>query len=98
VALTSDHYTHTIQALFTPELTEFPKANENTGIQQDGATAHIPRNPLNATNQLFANHILTENADIFCLWSSSDLSVPEYFFEANYRAKFMLIAQKILTN
>lgn len=80
MALTTDHYTHVIQALFTQELTEFPKASENTRIQQDGATAYMARNPINVINQLFENHILNKNGDISCVWSSSDLPASEYFF------------------
>ena len=54
-----------LQNFFTPQLTCFP-VNENTLIQQDGATSHTARMSINAVNALFLNRVVSRNGDIPC--------------------------------
>jgi len=78
VTVNADRYVEMLQNFFTPQLARFP-VNENTLLQQDGATSNTARMSMNAVNVLFLNRVVSRNGDIPCPPRFPDLTPCDYF-------------------
>jgi hypothetical protein len=59
--------------LFTQQLAIYPRVNEETKLQQDGATCRTTRITISTVKHLFPHHVITNNRDSHCSASSPKL-------------------------
>jgi hypothetical protein len=77
VTVTAARYVHMLENFLGPEFASHPVTKE-TFLQQDQATSHTARNPMEAVRDMFPNHVTSRFGDITWPARSPDLSACDF--------------------
>ena len=87
VTVNAERYNHMLQTFFLPEMRRRNWNMARAWFQQDGATAHTARLPMNTLRAAFPGRLLSQFGDIQWPSNSLDLTAADFFLWGYLKAQ-----------